>query len=167
MTSLIHLDIGGGVARLFIDRPARRNAFNQSMWEALPALVDTAMADRAVRLLIVQAAAPGPFSAGADISEFAECSRDPAWRRANQIAMRTTQVTLVNAPKPTIALVEGDCIGGGCESRWHATCALRPRRHASGSRRLSSGWSIRCMIPSCSLTSSAPRTQNACCSPLG
>ncbi len=95
MTSLIHLDIGGGVARLFIDRPARRNAFNQSMWEALPALVDTAMADRAVRLLIVQAAAPGPFSAGADISEFAECSRDPAWRRANQIAMRTTQVTLV------------------------------------------------------------------------
>lgn len=114
MTSLIQLDIGGGVARLLIDRPARRNAFNQSMWDAFPALVDTAMGDPAVRLLIVQAAAPGPFSAGADISEFAECSRDPAWRRVNQIAMRMTQVTLVNAPKPTIALVEGDCIGGGC-----------------------------------------------------
>lgn len=114
MTSSLHLEISSGVARLLINRAARRNAFDQTMWEVFPALVDTAMANPAVRLLIVQAATPGAFCAGADITEFAERSRDPAWRRVNQAAMRMTQVTLVNAPKPTIALVEGDCIGGGC-----------------------------------------------------
>ncbi len=114
VTTSLNLSITGGVARLIIDRPARRNAFDQSMWEAFPVLVDAAMADSAVRLLIVQAAVPGPFCAGADIAEFAAYSRDPGWRNANQAAMRATQVTLTNAPKPTIALIEGDCIGGGC-----------------------------------------------------
>ncbi len=114
MSGSLHLNVSGGVARLLIDRPARRNAFDQTMWEAFPALVERAMADAAVRLLIVQAAAPGPFCAGADIAEFGVYSREPAWRAANQAAMRATQVTLTQAPKPTIALVEGDCIGGGC-----------------------------------------------------
>jgi enoyl-CoA hydratase/carnithine racemase len=38
----------------------------------------------------------------------------PAWRKRNQAAIRRTQVTLARAPKPTIAAVDGDCIGGGC-----------------------------------------------------
>lgn len=114
VTGFLHLSITGGVARLLIDRPERRNAFDQSMWEAFPKLVDTAMANPAVRVLVVQAATPGAFCAGADIAEFADRSRDTAWRAANQAAMRATQVTLTQAPKPTIALIEGDCIGGGC-----------------------------------------------------
>ena len=40
---------------MLIDRPDKRNAFNQAMWAAFPGLVDTAMADPAVRLLIVLA----------------------------------------------------------------------------------------------------------------
>lgn len=114
MSDHLTLTITGGVARLAIDRPAKRNAFDQAMWEALPPLVEQAMADTAVRVLVVQAAAPGPFCAGADIAEFAAASRDPAWRARNQAAIRATQLALARAPKPTVALVEGDCIGGGC-----------------------------------------------------
>lgn len=110
----LHLTRSAGVARLLIDRPAKRNAMDQAMWEALPALVDTAMADPAIRVLIVASAHLGPFCAGADIGEFARASGDADWRTRNQAAIRATQVTLARAPKPTIAMVDGDAVGGGC-----------------------------------------------------
>lgn len=97
-----------------IDRPAKRNALDQAMWEALPALVATAMADPAVRILLVGSANPGPFCAGADIGEFATASTDPEWRARNQAAIRATQVALSRAPKPTLAYIDGDAVGGGC-----------------------------------------------------
>lgn len=114
MTAHLRLETAGGVARLLIDRPARRNAFNQAMWEAFPGLVDRAMADPAVRLLVVASASGGAFCAGADIGEFATCATDADWRRRNHAAIRATQITLARAPKPTLAAVDGDCVGGGC-----------------------------------------------------
>jgi enoyl-CoA hydratase/carnithine racemase len=110
----LRLTVTAGVARLQIDRPAKRNAFDQAMWGAFPGLVRAAMDDASARLLIVEAAVPGPFCAGADIAEFATASADPAWRKANQAAIRATQVTLARAEKPTLAVIDGDCIGGGC-----------------------------------------------------
>ena len=108
------LTIADGIARLQIDRPDKRNAMDQAMWEAFPLLVNRAMADPAVRLLIVGSAQPGPFCAGADIGEFAQRSADPLWRTRNQAAIRATQITLARAPKPTIAMIDGDAVGGGC-----------------------------------------------------
>lgn len=84
------------------------------MWEAFPGLVDAAMADPAVRILIVGSAQPGLFCAGADIGEFASRSGDADWRARNQAAIRNTQTTLARAPKPTVAAVAGDAVGGGC-----------------------------------------------------
>ncbi|WP_426164320.1 enoyl-CoA hydratase/isomerase family protein [Sandarakinorhabdus sp. DWP1-3-1] len=110
----LHLARNGGVARLLIDRPVRRNAMDQAMWEAFPTLVEAAMSDPAVRILIVQSAHPGPFCAGADIGEFATAAPDPVWRARNQAAIRATQVTLARAPKPTVAMIDGDAVGGGC-----------------------------------------------------
>ncbi|GGI84293.1 enoyl-CoA hydratase [Polymorphobacter multimanifer] len=110
----LRLETAGPVARLLLDRPAKRNAMEQSMWEALPGLVARAMADPAVRLLIVASAHPGPFCAGADIAEFAVHSADPAWRARNAAAIRATQVSLARAPKPTLAVIDGDAVGGGC-----------------------------------------------------
>ncbi len=110
----LNLTVADGIARLQIDRPAKRNAMDQAMWEAFPPLVDAAMADPKVRILIVESARPGPFCAGADIGEFAAASADPAWRARNQAAIRATQITLARAPKPTLAAIDGDAIGGGC-----------------------------------------------------
>lgn len=101
------------MARLVIDRPARRNAMNQAMWEAFPGLVAAAMADPAVRVLIVSGAAAGPFCAGADIAEFAAKSGDAGWRAANAAAIRATQISLARAAKPTLAVLDGDAVGGG------------------------------------------------------
>lgn len=114
VTDHLRLEIAGGIARLMIDRPAKRNAMDQAMWEAVPGLVAAAMADTSVRLLIVGSAHPGPFCAGADIGEFAKGSSDPAWRARNQAAIRGTQIAIARAAKPTLAVIDGDAVGGGC-----------------------------------------------------
>ena len=111
---MIRLERHGAVAHLILDRAAKRNAITQSMWEALPGLIGAAMADDAARVLLLRAAEPGAFSAGADIAEFATGARDPDWRARNQAAIAAAQLALSRAPKPTIALIEGDCVGGGC-----------------------------------------------------
>jgi enoyl-CoA hydratase/carnithine racemase len=125
----LRLETHGAVAHLLIDRAAKRNAFTQSMWEALPRLVEQAMADAAVRVLVVRAAEPGAFSAGADIAEFGAGARDPQWRAANQAAIAGAQRTLARAAKPVIAFVEGDCVGGGCGIA--IACDLRVARPAA------------------------------------
>ncbi len=113
MTEPLRLETDGGIARILLDRPDKRNAMTQAMWETLPVLVDRAMADPNVRLLIVRSANPGAFCAGADIGEFAASAQGPEWRARNNAAIRLTQITLARAPKPTIAAIDGDCIGGG------------------------------------------------------
>lgn len=110
----IRLSIEGPVASLFLDRAVRRNALDQAMWEAIPARVEEAMANPDVRLLILASAVPGLFCAGADIGEFARESGSPEWRARNQTAIRATQLSLARAPKPVIAAIDGDCVGGGC-----------------------------------------------------
>lgn len=106
------LTFAGPRATLTLDRPTKRNALDLAMWEELPRLVDQAMADPAVRLMIVTGAS-GCFCAGADIGEFAAHAADPAWRARNNAAIRLTQTTLTRAPKPVLAAIDGDAIGGG------------------------------------------------------
>ncbi|GAY23077.1 MULTISPECIES: enoyl-CoA hydratase/isomerase family protein [Sphingobium] len=110
----LRLERDGAVATLLIDRPRQHNAMNQEMWERLPQLVQEAMADEAIRVLILTSAAPGLFCAGADIHEFARHSGEEDWRVANQAAIRATQYALAHAEKPVIAAIDGDAIGGGC-----------------------------------------------------
>jgi enoyl-CoA hydratase/carnithine racemase len=103
----LRLEQHGAVARLLIDRPDKRNALNFAMWRAIPDLVAQAMADDAVRVLILTSATPGLFCAGADIEDFSDA-------KANQQAIRASQYALAHAEKPVIAAIDGDCIGGGC-----------------------------------------------------
>ncbi|MFN3475593.1 MAG: enoyl-CoA hydratase/isomerase family protein [Blastomonas sp.] len=111
---LLSLTLDNRIAHLVIDRADKRNAFTQSMWEALPPLIERAMANPQVRVMILRASRPGAFSAGADIAEFGSGAQDPQWRTRNQAAIRRAMETLARAPKPVIAQIEGDCIGGGC-----------------------------------------------------
>ena len=109
----LRLEREGPVARLLIDRADKRNAMSSAMWAAVPALVGAAMADPAVRVLVVQSATPGLFCAGADIAEMVARREDAAWLAANQAAINRAQHELTRALKPTVAFIDGDCIGGG------------------------------------------------------
>jgi enoyl-CoA hydratase/carnithine racemase len=110
----LRLEKIGPIARLLIDRAAKRNAFNLAMWNQIPVLLADAMADPYIRLLILQSAEPGIFCAGADIGELLANKGDPEWRAASQAAINTAQYNLARAAKPVIAFVDGDCVGGGC-----------------------------------------------------
>ncbi len=101
----------GHVGRLILDRPERRNALTRDMWQALPQAVATLTAEKDLRV-IVMSGAGGHFSSGADITEFAELFSGPAtteYERANLDAFRA----LAECPLPTIAMIEGFCLGGG------------------------------------------------------
>jgi len=111
----LQLTIEGAVATLLIDRADKRNAFTMAMWQAAPALLAEAAGNPAVRLLVVRSAASGgAFCAGADIAELLANKDDADWRSANQAAINRVQHELARLPLPTLAFIEGDCIGGGC-----------------------------------------------------
>jgi len=112
-TEHLQLHIGASVARLRIAHAARRNAFTRAMWRALPALVETAVATPGVRLLCLESAVPGAFAAGADISEFAATygTAEEAGIAAGEI--QRAGAALEDCPLPTLALIDGPCVGGG------------------------------------------------------
>lgn len=110
----LRLERDGTIGRILIDRPDKRNAFNQEMWEQLPVLLKAALIDRAIRVVVVQSATPGMFCAGADIGELMAHKDNVAWREANQAAINRAQHELARFAKPTIAFIDGDCVGGGC-----------------------------------------------------
>ena len=110
----LRLEKDGATAHLLIDRADKRNAFDTAMWTALPRLLATAAEDPELRLLVLRAAESGAFCAGADIGELFANKDDPQWRAANQFAINRAQFELARFPLPTIAFIEGDCIGGGC-----------------------------------------------------
>lgn len=110
---LLRLHTAGPVARILIDHPQRRNAFTRAMWCAMPGLVAQALADPQVRVLVLQSAHPGMFAAGADISEFEQTYADPLEAvRAND-EIQAAADALAASPLPTVALIEGACVGGG------------------------------------------------------
>ena len=121
----IRLRHDGPVARILIDNPARRNAISRAMWRALPAIVAQALAVASTRLLTVENSVDGCFCAGADIAEFESTYRDhEASLRANA-EMQDAVRALASVPLPTLALIDGACVGGGVSLALPATSAWR------------------------------------------
>jgi enoyl-CoA hydratase/carnithine racemase len=112
-TANLRLDIAGRVATLTIDRPAKRNAMSFEMWSALPGLLGKVEADDDVRALVIRGT--DHFSAGADISEFSTLRADPGGARRYGAAVHAGERSIATLSKPTIAAVNGVCVGGGCE----------------------------------------------------
>lgn len=109
---LCHVD-SRGVATLSLNRPEVNNAYNGAMLEQLVAHVGALMHDPAVRVLVLRGSGRH-FQAGADLGWLQAVSRDtPA---ANVAASRLTAEAvrgLDQCAKPTVALVQGACVGGG------------------------------------------------------
>ena len=110
----MRLEVIGGIARLLVDRPLKRNAMTTAMFGQIPALIAEAEGKRHVRAILLASARPGMFCAGADISELSANRDDAAWRTANQAAINVAQLALARTDRPTVAFVDGDCVGGGC-----------------------------------------------------
>jgi enoyl-CoA hydratase len=103
----------GAIGRLIFNNPARHNAVSLEMWEAVTRIIDDFEGDDTVRVIVVSGAGGRAFVSGADISEFKErrASEEAAaaYAEISEGARRRIQDT----PKPTIAMIQGYCIGGG------------------------------------------------------
>jgi enoyl-CoA hydratase/carnithine racemase len=110
----IFLEREGDLAHLVLNRPEKRNAVTEAMWLAIPRLLDEVEHDPAIKVLIVRGADARAFAAGADIGEFERvyATRDSTKTYAK--AIHTAMRRLGHCAKPTIALVQGPCVGGGC-----------------------------------------------------
>jgi enoyl-CoA hydratase/carnithine racemase len=103
----------GKIGELVLNRPEKRNALTRAMWQALPRLLDDAMKNSALRVLIVRGEG-GAFAAGADISEFEDVYATPQSADAFSGEVAGALDALAGFPLPTIAQIEGACIGAGC-----------------------------------------------------
>jgi enoyl-CoA hydratase/carnithine racemase len=104
-----------GVATVTLDRPDKHNAIHLAMWEAFTPLMQDLGADDAVDVVVLRGPAGGPFSAGADISEFTSLRSTPESAERYGEAVTSGERAIIGCPKPTLAVVEGFAIGGGAQ----------------------------------------------------
>jgi enoyl-CoA hydratase/carnithine racemase len=107
----IRFRIGDGAAILRLNRPAKRNAVSQPMWEAIRECLAEAAADPEVRAFVIEGL-PGTFCAGADLAVVQNADREAAGRY-REIA-QAAYGAIREFPRPTVAVIDGLCIGGGC-----------------------------------------------------
>jgi len=113
MTDKIITEQAGDTARIIFNQPEKRNAVSLEMWEAVEAAAKRFAEDASVRILILSGAGGKAFVSGADISKF-ESERSSTEAVAHYNATTKRVYDMIEAfPKPTIAQIDGFCVGGG------------------------------------------------------
>lgn len=102
----------GSVAVLTINRPEKLNALGHKVHSEGVAALEELRKDAEVRVLVITGAGEKSFIAGADISEFAG---QTAITQKNYFQEKTLFNSIDAFPKPVIAMINGFCLGGGCE----------------------------------------------------
>ena len=103
----------GSTGWMLFNNPARHNAVSLDMWDAVPRILAAFDRDDAIRCVVVAGAGGKAFVSGADISEFAEKrSTRETIAHYNSVGERARRA-LEACRKPTIAMIQGWCIGGG------------------------------------------------------
>ena len=101
----------GPMALVTINRPEKHNAISLATLDDLHAAVDAAAADDEVRVITITGAGGKAFAAGSDLGEVVD--RD--FKKALEPIVQGLAEKLERTPKPTIAAIDGICMGGGLE----------------------------------------------------
>jgi enoyl-CoA hydratase len=105
----------GAVRRIFLNRPAQRNAQSQQMLDELMAALDEAKADTSVNVVVIGGNGDH-FSAGHDLkqaqTERSNFTVEERWAY-EELRYFDYSMKIWDFPKPTIAQVQGACVAGG------------------------------------------------------
>ncbi|MEM9063732.1 MAG: enoyl-CoA hydratase [Pseudomonadota bacterium] len=113
MTEKMLMRRDGAIGHMIFNQPEKRNAVSLAMWERAQQIMDEFESDPEIRVVVLSGAGGKSFVSGADISEF-EAQRGTAEAQQHYNA-QTGKVyeRIERFPKPTIAMINGFCIGGG------------------------------------------------------
>ena len=110
---MLKVDKHGGLARVTLDRPELRNAFDDVLIRRLTAAFEEVQADPSVRVVVLAGNGPA-FCAGADLNWMKRMAGYGYQQNlADAQALATMLATLDRLPKPTIARVHGPAFAGG------------------------------------------------------
>lgn len=119
----IRLDRNGVIATVTLSNPGKLNALSVAMWKELADVFAALSRDEDLRCVIVRGE-QGNFAAGADIEEFPQLRSDLAQGMHYHRAIIAHALDAVaGCLHPTIAAIEGVCVGGGLELA--CACDLR------------------------------------------
>ncbi len=113
MASTLDVRRDGPVARVWLNRPDVRNAFNDETIAELTRTFAALGEDGGVRAIVLGAHGKA-FSAGADLN-WMRAMADYTWEQNRDDAARLAQMlwTLYSCPVPVIGRIQGDCYAGG------------------------------------------------------
>ena len=112
MSYLITFD--EGIATFTIDRPEVRNAVNTGVVNGLESFLDQIEKNPAVSIAVITGSGEQAFCSGGDLSEYHSLrSAEESFPMLSRMAGLLYR--LATLPMPTIALVNGTAVGGGCE----------------------------------------------------
>ncbi|MEI8124416.1 MAG: 3-hydroxyacyl-CoA dehydrogenase NAD-binding domain-containing protein [Parachlamydiaceae bacterium] len=107
---------GDGVGRLVFNLPGEKvNKFSIPVLEELERHIDAIAQDKRIKVLAIASGKPDVFIAGADLHSFEPIFKDPVRGATIINAGHRVFNKLQNLPFPTVALIDGACLGGGME----------------------------------------------------
>jgi enoyl-CoA hydratase len=112
-SGLVGAETTGPIGWLIWDNPTKMNALSPGMYEDAQTVVDTYLADPAIKVVVMRGAGRKAFISGADIKSFDKTRSDPETARLAAAAPAKLRHTLMNMEKPLIAMIYGYCLGGG------------------------------------------------------
>jgi enoyl-CoA hydratase/carnithine racemase len=112
--SLVLTEDHGPVRHVILNRPEKRNAFNDELVVATGEALREAGADTSVRCVVLRGAGP-MFSSGMDLGALAALADAPENVRAFRREIIDTWNRAEEMPKPTVCMIHGACIGGALE----------------------------------------------------
>jgi len=123
MSDRVVVDVTASIATVRLDGPERHNVLDRAGWHAVARAMNTLSGRDDVRAVAVRGTGGRAFSAGSDIGAFADQRSRPEDVRAYSEAIAGAMRAIRGCMHPTIAIIEGLCVGGGLEIA--ACCDLR------------------------------------------
>jgi len=118
-TEKILAKIENATGHIIFNNPERYNAVSLDMWDAVEMALSAFAEDDQVRVVVLSGAGGKAFVSGADISKFEKERGSKEATDHYNARIKLVYDTIENYPKPTIAMINGHCIGGGLNL---ATC---------------------------------------------
>jgi enoyl-CoA hydratase/carnithine racemase len=113
MTEHIKLTRNKGVATITLNRPEQHNTIDYKGWVTLKEMADD-LDETDDRIVVITGAGEKAFSSGADIKDFERYLNSSEKAKVYEEALKGAMDSVESLSKPTICLIKGICMGGGC-----------------------------------------------------